>query len=190
MKETWKTIPDFPSYAVSDLGNVMRVTSGPGTRAGRLLSPFTWGSGNYFHVNLMLNAKAHVYAVHRLVLEVFNGSIPVGTECNHKNLDVHDNRLCNLEWISHKENLRHATLHGRTGKLFWKGNQLATKSKGVSRNQGVACAASKLTEADVINIRNRYDNNERVCEIAPDYPMVSSGNVWCVAKRLSWKHIR
>lgn len=47
-------------------------------------------------------------SVHRLVWEAFNGPIPGRLEINHKNLDRADNRLENLELMTHQQNVQHA----------------------------------------------------------------------------------
>ena len=47
-------------------------------------------------------------SVHRLVWEAFNGPIPGRLEINHKNLDRADNRLENLEMVTHQQNVQHA----------------------------------------------------------------------------------
>jgi hypothetical protein len=47
-------------------------------------------------------------AVHRVMWEAFIGPIPEGLEINHKNLNRADNRLENLELLSHRENIQHA----------------------------------------------------------------------------------
>ena len=47
-------------------------------------------------------------SVHRLVWEAFNGPIPGRLEINHKNLDRADNRLENLELVTHQQNVQHA----------------------------------------------------------------------------------
>lgn len=48
------------------------------------------------------------YAPHRLVWIAFKGQIPEGFEVNHKDLDKHNNRLDNLELLTHSDNLKHA----------------------------------------------------------------------------------
>lgn len=45
--------------------------------------------------------------VHRIIWETFNGPIPEGYEINHKNEIRNDNRLENLEILTHKENLNY-----------------------------------------------------------------------------------
>lgn len=51
------------------------------------------------------------YKVHRLVLETFVGPCPEGFECNHKSRDRSDNRLENLEWVTHQDNQRNTSQH-------------------------------------------------------------------------------
>lgn len=49
-----------------------------------------------------------ILSAHRLIWEAMNGPIPVGLEINHKNGVKTDNRLSNLELVTHAENIRHA----------------------------------------------------------------------------------
>ena len=44
------------------------------------------------------------YSVHRFVYECFNGIIPDGKVIDHVNNIKDDNRLCNLQLMSHQEN--------------------------------------------------------------------------------------
>ena len=46
--------------------------------------------------------------IHRAVWEAFNGPIPGRLEVNHKNLNRSDNRIENLELLTHQENVQHA----------------------------------------------------------------------------------
>lgn len=46
--------------------------------------------------------------VHRLVALAFIGNIPADMEINHKNGNKQDNRVENLEIVSHKQNMNHA----------------------------------------------------------------------------------
>ena len=57
--------------------------------------------------------------VHHAVLSAWVCPRPEGMECDHKNGDSLDNRLCNLEWVTHQENMaRRAESYNRKGKGF------------------------------------------------------------------------
>lgn len=62
----------------------------------------------YVHFTPSVNGKYKHVRVHRAVWEAFNGPIPGRLEVNHKNLDRSDNRLENLELVTHQENVAHA----------------------------------------------------------------------------------
>lgn len=65
-------------------------------------------SKGYYKVKL-LNKTIYV---HRLVAEAFiENADSDRNEVNHINGDTHDNRLCNLEWVTHSENMKHAFNH-------------------------------------------------------------------------------
>jgi hypothetical protein len=72
--------------------------------------------------------------VHRLVLEAFVGPCPAGKDCLHWNDIPDDNRLENLRWGTHGENVADRTRNG---------------GDTVGERHGMA----KLTERDVIEIR-------------------------------------
>lgn len=62
----------------------------------------------YPQIALCKNGKYVRRSVHRCVWEAFNGPIAGRLEVNHKNLDRADNRLENLELMTHQENVKHA----------------------------------------------------------------------------------
>lgn len=63
---------------------------------------------SYAHFSPCVNGKSKNVRIHRVVWEAFNGPIPGRLEVNHKNLDRSDNRLENLELLTHRENVVHA----------------------------------------------------------------------------------
>ncbi len=54
------------------------------------------------------DGKYRKVSVHRAMWEAFVGPIPDRMEINHKNLDRSDNRIENLELVTHQENIQHA----------------------------------------------------------------------------------
>lgn len=62
----------------------------------------------YAQVSLCKDSTYTRKAVHRLLWEAFNGPIPGRLEINHKDLDRSNNRLENLELVTHQQNLKHA----------------------------------------------------------------------------------
>lgn len=61
----------------------------------------------YAVVRLCRNAKYTHKTVHRMMWEAFNGPISGRLEINHKNLNRSDNRLENLELVTHQQNAQH-----------------------------------------------------------------------------------
>jgi DNA invertase Pin-like site-specific DNA recombinase len=63
---------------------------------------------HYQVVRLCKDGKYRAVSVHRALWEAFVGPIEGRLEINHKNLDRSDNRLENLELVTHRENIQHA----------------------------------------------------------------------------------
>lgn len=114
MTETWKPIPGFPGYDVSDCGRVRSYRTrmiGNGKRwhiadtPQRYLRPGLNTSG-YPQVIL---SPGQMWLVHRLVMLIFLDP-PAAThlQANHKNGLKTDNRLDNLEWVTQSENMQHS----------------------------------------------------------------------------------
>ena len=99
MPETWKTIPGFPDYEVSDQGRIRSYARGKV----RYMKPGRTRKG-YLRESLAADGRNHTMAVHRLVLEAFVGPRPAGYQCDHINAVRDDNRLVNLRWVTAKEN--------------------------------------------------------------------------------------
>lgn len=104
--ESWAWAPGYVGrYLVSDRGRVMSLPADG--RRGRVLATTRQDTG-YEKVNLSRDGEVRSLKVHRLVLEAFRGRMPEGTEVNHRNGDKADNRLENLEAVTHAQNMAHA----------------------------------------------------------------------------------
>ncbi len=100
--EIWKDIPEYEGYyQVSNLGRVKSFKKSKET----ILKSGTDTSGYHFVV-LYKDAKPRTIPNHKLVAIVFLNHIRCGNDLvvNHKNFIRTDNRLENLEVITHREN--------------------------------------------------------------------------------------
>lgn len=105
MNEKWAYIPGYEGYyQVSNYGKVKSLKFGKE----KILKPNKAPNG-YFFVTLYRDKKPKCIRVHRLVWEAFNGTIPEGYVCNHINEDKTDNRLCNLNLMTPRENANWGT---------------------------------------------------------------------------------
>ena len=59
----------------------------------------------YMFISLGRNGNKVHLPVHKIVYESFNGKLSEGLEIDHINGDCADNRLCNLQAVTHDENL-------------------------------------------------------------------------------------
>ena len=98
--EEYRTIPGFPDYQVSNLGNVRSLKR----KKPRLLKPWTTAQG-YKQVRLYLNTDTSVYLkVHYLVLKTFLGERPEGHCVRHLDGDRTNNELSNLAYGTSEAN--------------------------------------------------------------------------------------
>jgi hypothetical protein len=168
VSETWKGIPGWPEYEVSDAGRVRRVGMAVGARAGRVLKP--WITLGYPYVSLWRGNKKTTTPVHRLVALAFLPAPEVGQyQVAHGNGVRHDNRPENLRWATPVDNASDRDAQG-------------TGAKG-ERNPG-----AKITEGDVRRIRTSRAAGVMVKDIAARYGL-SPGYIWSIVHRKRWAHL-
>lgn len=179
-------------YKVSDTGFVARTLAGQGARCSVL--SFIRHRHGYSMVNLSYkNIRKRCY-VHRIVCEAFHGPAPEGRQkVNHKNGETDDNRPCNLEWCSQKENMDHAhyvlgTVAGRRRTLTLRAaeeirqayqdgkKQIELSEKyGVSQNQiSLVVLGRQWTRATTVSIEK--------ATIPRKITMSKKPEVWCKCK--------
>lgn len=97
----WKKIKEFNNYSVSDDGKVRSDKTGQE----KVLQKDKRG---YNIVNLYKNGDFKSKRVHRLVAEAFLEPVE-NKECiNHIDGNKLNNKVDNLEWCTHKENIEHS----------------------------------------------------------------------------------
>lgn len=110
--EEWRPVVGYEAlYSVSSYGRIRRDAPGPRTYPGKILKVQHNGRG-YLHVQLSKNNRQRHIPVHRLVAAAFLGPAN-GLQVNHMDLNKSNNRLDNLEYVTHSENMQHAFDHGR-----------------------------------------------------------------------------
>jgi hypothetical protein len=190
-EEIWRDIPGYEGYyKVSNLGRVKGLErkvphptcGGKMTVHEEMLStPISFNGRGYCQVVLSKNGKSKRPSVHRLVAHAFIPN-PENKPCiNHKDGNKTNNKVENLEWCSYSENSTHAYKQG----LFPK-----------DMNKGSKNGRSKLTEAQVKEIRTRFEEADKKTifikdiykELTQDYSVCKT-TIHRIIKRTHWKSI-
>jgi hypothetical protein len=161
--QEFRQVPGWPAYFVSRTGKVF---SSHG--AGMLLAAWV-GDYGYRRVGLHAGGVQKLKHVHSLVLLAWVGPRPDGMECRHLNGDKLDNRVENLRWGSHTENMQDKETHG-------------------TALVGEANGRAKLTAADVHVIKDLIRANVADTEIARLY-CVSHTAVWNIKHGRAWAYV-
>jgi hypothetical protein len=104
-REIWKPVVGYEGwYSVSNRGRVKRIARGRSTRRGRLRVG-TPDRDGYLRLVLNRYAVRTGFYVHQLVACAFIGPCPAGMEVDHIDRDVTNNRVENLRYVTHAENL-------------------------------------------------------------------------------------
>lgn len=192
MTEEWRTLSEFPDYAVSSEGRVKRVAPDYRGRAGHILKPH---ASRYASLTLYLNRKPAVVLVHRLVCSAFHGDPPsLVHEVAHGDGNSLNNRAQNLRWATRIENeadkVGHGTsLAGRASAVpierrpYGERHGRYTKPEATAR--GERAGRAKLTEGQVAAIRS----DPRVArEIAGDHG-VTRALIQMIKANKIWRHV-
>jgi hypothetical protein len=177
VNEEWRDISGYEDYyQVSTLGRVrscdrvVKHRKGDQMVKGRLLNPSLDRNG-YFRITLYKDGSRSFFLVHRLVAIAFLAIDTLRNDVNHKNGVKDDNRVENLEWCTHLENMRHAIDTGLMPSFVGEKHPL-----------------SLLTESQVLEIRELRACGTKLRVIAEMYG-VSLSVIAGVVYRNNWAHL-
>jgi hypothetical protein len=161
----WHKIEES-NYEVSNLGEVRNIN----TKQIKKLHP--GGTSAYLMVQIyLINGKRKNYLVHRLVAKYFIDNPFNKEQVNHIDGNKLNNNFANLEWVTPKENMKHAFESG----LYKKFNNQVYKGKfGSEHNRSIKIEcngivyngyseASRLTGINVSTIHRAIKFN-RPCK--------------------------
>jgi len=100
--EEWLVINDFPNYSVSNFGNVKNNTTNK-------IMKLTIKCG-YYNISLTNDICKKTCKVHRLVGLSFIENPDNKRTVNHKDKNKCNNKLENLEWMTHEEQSQHRSI--------------------------------------------------------------------------------
>lgn len=116
--EIWVSLLRFkPKYQISSIGRlkVIKFRHRP-----TIIKKLSISNDGYIYTLLSINNKRKVERIHRLVAEAFIPNPENKPFINHKNGIKWDNRIENLEWCTHQENINHAVENGLIIKHYGK----------------------------------------------------------------------
>lgn len=112
--ETWRPVPGYEGYLISDQGNLRSIDRIIKTKNGKIcrikgrLITVRLNNFGYLDTRLYKNGKKKSAFLHRLIAEVFIPNPSNLAQVNHLNGIKTDNRIENLEWASPANNMKHA----------------------------------------------------------------------------------
>lgn len=179
VQEEWRPVKDWEGlYEVSCFGNVrsvdryVRAKLGS-TKLARGQSIRLQGSHDGYSVVRLKRSGLHkLLRVHRIALIAFVSPPPFAdAQVNHIDGNKKNNVVSNLEWVTKSENMKHAY---RTG--------LQLPQRGEQHSH------AKLSERQVIEIRDRYSRGETTTQLALAFG-IRRRSMSDVVRRVTWSHV-
>jgi HNH endonuclease/NUMOD4 motif len=159
---SWKSIPGFDSYLVSNKGAVFSL------KKNRRLNGYINQYG-YIAYALRINGKTQSMLAHRLVCMAFHNSFDKTKVVNHRDAIKTNNHINNLEMCSIAENTSHA------------------KSLGL-HIRGANHPISKLKDHEVLKIREEH-KSMTVSALSRKYG-VARNAIYQVVNGRTWRHVK
>jgi len=149
-------------YFVDKMGNVFT--------NGKKLSA-RYDKDGYKMVSMYIGKEKKTFKVHRLVAETYIPNPENKPEVNHDDGNKENNFVGNLLWATSLENITHAI------------------ETGLRDTKGEMNAASKLTEKEVLEIREKFVPRKYTYKMLAEEYGVSQMTIYRITSNKKWKHI-
>jgi len=149
-------------YYVDTLGNVF--TNGKQINA-------RGAKGGYRQVSMYIDGKKKSIQVQRVVAEAYIPNPENKPQVNHKNGIKTDNWVGNLEWATALENVEHSI------------------ETNLRNTQGIHNAAAKLTNKQIVEIREKFVPYKYTYKMLSEEYGVSQTHIYRIITNRNWKHI-
>lgn len=161
-------IADVEDYIINEQGDIISFKRSQPRKLVRSID-----KDGYIKVNITSkDGKNRRTFLHRLIAQTFIPNPENKSQVNHIDGIKTNNSINNLEWCTSKENVIHAV-----------------KTKLRIANYGSAHGISKLTEANILEIRAKYIPRQyTLLSLANEYN-VSFQTISEIVNRQTWKHI-
>lgn len=162
--EEWRDVVGFEGlYQVSNIGRVKALPkkrfSSDAILQAKILRSFINPKG-YYMVKLYKDSIQKTIPVHRVVITAFTPNLENKPQIDHINAVKYDNRVCNLRWVTNKENsnnpITKRKLLGRTSPMKGKTGEKASMYgiKGKLNHKSIPIVAVSLKDGSVTHFEN------------------------------------
>lgn len=172
--EVWKDVEGYEGhYKVSNMGRIKSVAryikriKFSNFKCYEKIKKPRANFGGYLYLSLEFEGKSSWFTLHTLVSKHFIGEKQKGLFVNHINHNKLDNRIFNLEYVTHQENID----------AFWK--------SGIKRAQ----CNKKLNPIDVFKIKELKREGKSYRELATMFN-VHQRTLQYICSGQRWKHLK
>ena len=172
-----KVIELYPNYSVTEDGRVFN------NNRKCFISGYRSKKGYRFVTLKGADGKMRNLTIHRLVAQAYIPNPLCKAEVNHINGIKGDDRVENLEWVTHSENALHSFKLGLSTQSEEKRKMLSEKYKGEGNS------SAKLTDEQVLQIREMYSTGKYSCAKLGKMFSMSPQAINSIIRKITWKHL-
>lgn len=159
------------SYAINEQGEIWSYPRW-GTRGGWVKKYLQYKGYEIVYLGLGKRSESKTFFVHRLVAKTFIPNPNNLPEINHKNCVKLNNRVENLEWCTHLQNMQHAYANGLVGHARGEDNPRSKINQRKANRIRKSYANGKITQRQLARL---YGVNQRL--------------IWSILHKKIWNYL-